>query len=602
MYARYLPEVLPAPVQRRIEEYAAQPYDPPIIVGGMVRLCVLGLLHDAYVVREEEDHVVLLAKCGADIRLPRSEIGGMRWPVDPDTNPPNAASLNPNWFMLATERPRAGQVGAIDVHFPPGGERAHEGSTTTVPPSCHRRVRLFAMHEDRSKPTGPPNFVYIKMHFPYLALRALPPQRPSSARPTSAMSRRCGDQSQHQLDMTYSYMREAAAYSVLHLCQPQVAPKMFYNHINENSGSYSIILEDVINFLPWDPIKEHPPPKTNKEEGQQKEEHRANVMKMKKVFAALATLHGRFMKDHEGTVTVSKDLLQAMVHPKIFYAHWKRAIGDDDELESYLAELYGVEGPPRPQTPPDQMVSSASASTAGTPPPTQPSEGSQRTPPATPPTPSDRKNSARGGPPSRVQSMVGVSRTQSKLSATANSLDGASRTKLLAYPSASFKISDLQRPKHLGNTPSLTLVHGRLHDPKHIRRHYDNRGVPSILFFDWKYSGIGPAEIDLLEALMLMPAASRRKDPDMIIVLLLEYLEVLNIFYPSQHVRSVPDLLCRMRVVALLMIGSDPFDWNNQGEACASYIQLHHELCEKTTTAQIAILEKRLEEKEFDKY
>ena len=56
-----LPSSFPGAVVREIAEYAGWkcPY-----VGRMVRLSLLGTLHDAFVVDEARDVVVLLVKCG----------------------------------------------------------------------------------------------------------------------------------------------------------------------------------------------------------------------------------------------------------------------------------------------------------------------------------------------------------------------------------------------------------------------------------------------------------------------------------------------------------------------------------------------------------
>ena len=213
-----------------------------------VRLSLNNALHDAYVVKETDESVVVLMNAGFSLRVPKSDIG-MKWEIERDTNPHSTKQLCARWFdgIFANTRNLIDGVSQIEVFK--GAQNSR---------SCHRRVRLYASNETKEHPRNVPFFVYLKMFFPHTSLFV--PHLPDN------------------------YMRESCAYKILPLCKPSVAPLCFYSSFHEESGSYCIILEDLARWS-------HFVQKKVKEDAAQEKDF---VDFFAGAIVTLATLHGRF--------------------------------------------------------------------------------------------------------------------------------------------------------------------------------------------------------------------------------------------------------------------------------------------------------------------
>lgn len=504
------PEFSPVAI-RIISEYAAI----PTLLGKQVRLQLHGVLLDGFVVGEEVDAVVVLTACGASLRVPRSDLGGLVWRVDPDANPHSLRQLGPRWLSAATDNGgRVPEVDTCEMHSNP--------RPLGVLGSVHRRIRCFEPHETKMKPFKPPYFLYTKLYFPYLSLLGV--DKPCAP-----------------------YMREVAAHTLLPLCRPVVAPLAHYASLHEEAGSYAIVMEDLSNVTSYF----HPTSSDIKVQSGATGDITYTTdpqfeKDAKRLFGSLAMLHGRFVGISDTTLLhgsphgfvgtspptpkadaklkkaadpleskVMGELCKAMTHPIAFYAEWLQC------LEEAAAESFMPEG--------------------------------------------------------QLQRLRGILASIYAQNEEPNVVSNREEE----------EVDDFS-PAGGVTASSLTLIHGSI-CPGHVLLTSDARAVPNCYLVDWKRSGLGPLEVDLVYAYcQYVSRRTRKEDPDLLIRLLNEYVCCMDVFYSVK--RTIPELLCAMRDVAFLMLMGGKCDWNNNGDMETALASVYQQLADRTTNGAIRVL------------
>ena len=493
----------------------AEYMDVPSLLCRLVRLQLHGVSLDGFVVSEEEGAVVVLAGCGASLRIPRADLGGLVWKVDPDTNPHTLRQVGPSWVSAAVENGHLPIVDTIELHT--------NGRVLAPLGSIHRRVRCFEPNETKRSPFKAPQFLYMKLFFPYLALRGVD----KAAAP---------------------YLREQAAHTILlPQCNPLVAPLAHYCSFHEESGSYCLITEDVTNTTDYLHPKGSDVAVLDRATGAvDSVTDKGLEKKLLRLFGTLAALHGRWLSP-DGDLSPQQllrsrrvaELSKAMVHPLVFYAEWLQAIESRTDaqlpprrrarVKKILARLYG------------QPVDTDGGPAAG-------GEGEGASgPSAAGPSPSDSPSTA---------------------AAVGNADDIAA------------------------DCNSMTLIHGHV-CPAHVFMADDPRAVPTAYLVDWKRSGVGPLEVDLLQAYaQFVSRKTQKDDPELLLRLLQEYCLSLDIYYKVS--RPLPQLVASMRDVAQLMLIGGPCEWTLHGELEAPLATIYQQLSDLTMPDAALLMRERL--------
>lgn len=333
------------------------------------------------------------------------------------------------------------------------------------------------------------------------------------------------------------WMRECAAYTLLPCCAVAVAPRCLYSSVSVVTGSYGCVLEDL--SVCQHPVLPGPLSARDAEDpALVRKLHDDSVPTVKRVLAALASLHGRFLSAPDRTpprlnagssnassraspsrhgsgttsAAMSPDPLDlarsAFVDEGATYGPWRAALlsntpinphtfpsgVDTSALDVMLRNLYYV----TPVVSSEGAAAAVAASEGATPPPSPSSPAPPRVPP---------------------------------------------------------------RSLH----PHLTVVHGGLQDRRHVLLSRSARSVPSAMFVDWRCSGIAPLEVDLVHvfATLLSNTPHRRKEWPALLET--HYVAVIRDLYgPSVAATLAPisEIVRRMRDVAVLLYGSRIFDFN----------------------------------------
>jgi hypothetical protein len=317
--------------------------------------------------------------------------------------------------------------------------------------------------------------------------------------------------------MLETKMREAAAYDLLPLCNPMVAPICYHISSHEESGSYSAVFEDLTNrMIPIESIRPC--------EGL-----------CKRVLQSLAAVHGRFLQpdaervaaptsttsrsskkvwaggaDAEPMLTQREKLLRgSLLHQLVFFSMWQsfgllpanhrgpeQSSGQLSAID-VLEDVFGVEA--------------------------------------------DSDNPAL----SRFASTLHTSEHEQPVTL----YDEAPVSKTFTSPIAV-------------NSTSLTLIHGAV-TLDHVAVMDDSRGVPSCYLLDWKHCGIGPLEVDIVHSLLTFLMPEERLNIDVLLRILSEYVECLGVFYGVR--RDVLSLLGSVRDVGRVLMLSrtraEGFGW-----------------------------------------
>ena len=432
-----LPASWPAFVVRIIGEFADTTTGS--VLCRMIRIMVRGVPHDAYVLAENAQTLTVVVSNGGVLKIPREDaVGSHAWPVEPDTNPHSLAAVNAQWLTVICESERVAPVASFDEYR---NVEPHFCSSGFLPwRRLHRRFRTYTFGETRECVLRPPFFLYCKLYFPLMDLMQF---------------RRRGS----------AWMREAAAYEILHKCTPAVAPVCFYAAVHEEVGSSCTILEDL-TALSAAAVEVASPG-----DGGGCVLDTALSICMR-VLDQLAVLHGKFramtraerhaaireaehrmyMKGKGGQPLpridpLCKELLVSMVDPKIFSTFWEYAI-DQAKVD---------------------------------------------------------KNDER---------------------------DRASTILRRVYDCFPARPGEEHHEDHTdADFSSLTLIHGNI-QLEHIRLTHDPRHSPNCYLLDWKASGIGPREVDILQTLNLF-VPHEQLTKELIAKLIARYCETYNIFYPD---------------------------------------------------------------------
>ena len=620
-----LPSEWPLVVVRQISEYASITYQElseDINVGKMVRINLNGSLHDTFIIEElppqsnrkmtEDDPsaccatTVLLFSCGAALRVPRSNhknrnsdiepfTYGLTWEVPPDTNPASLRCMDSRWFTSHVNRPGDAAIMKIDIMTI--SDEVNLRSDTVYglrgAVSHHRRVRLFQDGETRRHPTRRPHILYCKISPPYLALYC---QRP-----------------------TDGYMREASAYRLLHHCRvPQVAPVCYYSHFHPVTGSYAVVLESLDVYVQYrgTVVETYPKTKANFDGGDGKliSSVRDTLSDAIKVIRALASLHGTFLSPPEksaldvsdeedapphGMLTAKRSpnksfvhknrrlLREHMLHERVFAERWC-AMLHDDELKVAVRTLYSTCRLDPVKQP--RSVKTGSESRADSSAVTRTCAVNHQANETHRAAAIMKQNLSYHPQPNPWHSLQqhGSSepsllvRDINKVVSTDEAIDVEQFTDSDFVTSVDAK----------GSRSRITLIHGRLCS-QHILVHPDPRHVPGALLLDWKYCGLGPLEVDLVQLYLSLPV--RKYRIAWLPTLLREYCEHLNIAFHIFDITPL-QLLCCMRDVCLLLASSDGFEWNGNATWCEYIIPAHEELLYMTSDRNFLLKNNFLDE------
>jgi hypothetical protein len=454
----------------------------------MLRLSLHGVLHDVYCMYDGPGVVVVLTTAGITLTVPQEDSGVTSWPVDVDTNPRKFHHITVPWLRAILEPRSVGAFQVVPIEGPP----------TTVKPAStsrtlHRRVRCFRDGEAPSEPSFTPFFVYGKLFSPYFALVGV------------------------DRDLT-RYMRESVVLTqLLPTCHPSPAPMTYYYGFHEESGSSCSIMEDLTARASTTTIA----PVT----GSSATSSAETIQLCKRAMQSLALFHGKWMVETDCAARDDnprqKDLARALVHPMVFFSRWKEAL--DQTLNTEVEDASA------------KAACDAVAAESGR-----------------------RSTYIAQLPVSHDASAFGLFFAEEALRAVYNApslpslviqagstlhADCAPNRPDTAQPSSAAPADEAVSPSQLSHrasappewhpswTSSVSLIHGALHETAHVVFLKDARQTPSCVFLDWKNSGIGPVEIDIIDVCSSLLSAGELANPTTMLGLFAEYCACLDVFH-----------------------------------------------------------------------
>ncbi|CUG90638.1 Hypothetical protein, putative [Bodo saltans] len=498
-----VPETWPPLVVRTVSDYA----DIQCRACSMLRLSLHGVLHDVYCVYDGPGFVVVLTSAGITLTVPQEETGVSCWPVDVDSNPRKFHHITVPWLRTILE-PRS--VGAFQIVSAEGPTTTTQSSSTSR--TLHRRIRCFRDGESPSEPSFVPFFVYGKLFSPYFALVGV------------------------DRDLT-RYMRESTVLTqLLPLCHPSPAPIAYYYGFHEESGSSCSILEDLTSRVSTGVIAT---PTRNAGGGQDNTTSSENVQLVKRAMQSLALFHGQWMVASPSTLPHSssnnnsdskqKDLYSALVHPMVFFSRWKEALDQtlstemEDNAAKTACEAVAAESGKR-STYVAQLPASHEASAFGL-------------------FLAEEALRAVYDAPS-LPSLVIQAGSTLHSHGTEESSDTLASNEAVS-PSLLSQRTSVAPEWHATWASSISLIHGALHDVTHLAFLKDARHTPNCMFLDWKDSGIGPVEIDLVDVCVSLLTLADLSNPTTMHGLLEEYCACLEVFHGVKRDAHQMLLSCR---------------------------------------------------------
>lgn len=466
----------------------------------MIRLSLHGTLHDVYCMYDGPGCVVVLTAAGITLRVPAEDSGESTWPVEVDSNPRRFHHITVPWLRTILEPRSVGAFHVVDAV-------ESTSSVKSFHRTLHRRVRCYRDGEDPNEPSFTPFFVYGKLFSPYLALHGVV-HEPSE------------------------YMRESAVLNhLLPLCHPSPAPLTYYYSCHEELGSSCSMMEDLSARM----VTSAAPHPSSSDE---------NVALAKRVMQSLALFHGKWLAaGEEGDDRRERELKSSLVHPMVFFTRWKDWLDptlstatEDEAAKAECEEVAKATG--RRSTYVAQLPASHDAAAFG---PFFPEEA--------------------------LCTLYGAPSLPSVVVEASSTTKGDSSVD----PDASPPTSPSQLSRRTSAPPtwqptgvsSLSLIHGSLHETAHIVFLKDARQMPNCILLDWKHSGIGPVEIDVVDALMTLLPVEAFSSRATMMGLLEEYCECLSIFHGVKRCPSTLLSNCRdiSRLRCYAKTRSEGFEW-----------------------------------------
>eukprot|EP00742_Colponemidia_sp_Colp-10_P020607 GILJ01024046.1.p1 GENE.GILJ01024046.1~~GILJ01024046.1.p1 ORF type:complete len:206 (+),score=21.66 GILJ01024046.1:376-993(+) len=139
---------------------------------------------------------------------------------------------------------------------------------------------------------------------------------------------------------------------------------------------------------------------------------------------------------------------------------------------------------------------------------------------------------------------------------------------------------------------SLSLIHGHV-CPAHVFLTDSGRTVPNCYLVDWKRSGVGPLEVDLVQCYaQFVSRKTRKQDPEILMRMLQEYILSLDIYYGCK--RDLVSLIASMRDVANLMLIGGACDWNLHSELEMALSSVFQQLSDLSLPDQVTLMRERI--------